>query len=123
MIVDKISQYNKNHQWGMENERLPEADVDKIIEEVEIELKQTIHKKLTNQIRATYKASKRNTINSSINIEYDDNDDSKTAKFLPSVEVIDTDEAEEEFSKNLSGVLSGSIKREAFKTRYQKVKD
>ena len=122
MIVDKISQYNKNHQWGMENERVPDKDVDKIIEEVEFEMRQSIHKKLTNQIRATYKASKRDTINSSINIEFDDNDD-KTAKFLPSAEMIDEDEAEEEFSKNLSNVLTGSMKREAFKTRYQKVKD
>jgi hypothetical protein len=39
MIVDKISQYNKNHQWGMENERVPDKDVDKIIEEVEFEMR------------------------------------------------------------------------------------
>ena len=126
MIIEKVSRYNKNAKQGVENEQMPEKDVDKIIEEVELELRQSIQKKLTDKIRSTYK-EKKDTQRESVNLSISDiTDEDKTGKFnepFIMVEEIDEDEQEEEFSKNLTKYHNDSIKRAAFKTRYQKVKD
>ena len=101
MIVDKITLYNKNH-LQLDDNSVPDKEINKIMQEVDAELRESIQNKVKEKIRLTFKSAQsknskhHSTINTSINLELEEekDGDKKDYRAIPSVESICEEEAE-----------------------------